>query len=125
METFIDKGFNNDYLEATYIAIFAHLVVWATCLLFSEFVRRRRPLLLPGLVGTLVEPQHDGIPETFTVPIFADIMVERYVKSANAAKDSLLMIVIATLAIQTGYGATAIWTYFFNELKEKGRENYC
>ncbi|GBB85105.1 hypothetical protein RclHR1_11690002 [Rhizophagus clarus] len=105
METFIDKeGLNNNCLEGTYIAIFIHLIIWATCLFVSEFARRRRP----GLINEVSPPQQDGISETNDDKL--------YTKVANAAKDSLLMIVIATLAVQTGYGATttsAILTWIF------------
>ncbi|CAB4374263.1 hypothetical protein RhiirA5_406188 [Rhizophagus irregularis] len=118
METFIDKeGLNNNCLIGTYIAIFFHLIIWATCLFVSEFARRRRPLSLPGLINEVSPPQQDGIPETIEVPIIANRVDNLYTKVTNAAKDSLLMIVIATLATQTGYGATTTsailaWIFF-------------
>ncbi|CAG8501997.1 17626_t:CDS:2 [Dentiscutata erythropus] len=83
----------------TYVAVFVQLVIWATLLLFSEFIRRRHVLPSPNIrFETGIAP-----PDFAT----ADQMDNRYAKATNAARDSLLMLIIATILTQSGYGATA------------------
>ncbi|CAG8634031.1 5780_t:CDS:2 [Scutellospora calospora] len=99
MGTFTDKvGYENKYLEGTYVAIFILLVIWATLLLFSEFIRRRRVLPSSNIRFDTGIVSHDTI---------ADQMDNRYAKVINAARDSVWMLLIATVVTQTGYGATA------------------
>ncbi|CAG8470968.1 4987_t:CDS:2 [Acaulospora morrowiae] len=113
MGTFTDKrGLENNCLEVTFIAIFAHLIIWATLVLFSEFVRRRRVIPTAGPLTST------GVPSVERVDLpTADQMDNRYRKVADAARDSLLMLLIATFATQVGYGATAAsailsWIFF-------------
>ncbi|CAG8603434.1 9636_t:CDS:10, partial [Gigaspora rosea] len=108
MGTFTDKvGFENKYLEGTYVAVFVHLIVRATLLLFSEFIRRRHVLPSPSIRF------ETGVTSIVTNDIAtADQMDNRYAKATNIARDSLLMLVIATIMTQSGYGATAASVIF-------------
>ncbi|CAG8594241.1 8226_t:CDS:2 [Cetraspora pellucida] len=94
-------GFENKYLEGTYVAVFVHLIIWVTLLLFSEFIRKRH--ILPS--NLRLEP--NVAPITTQDFATADQMDNRYAKATNAARDSLLMLIIATIMTQAGYGATA------------------
>ncbi|CAG8794720.1 5813_t:CDS:2, partial [Racocetra persica] len=105
MGTFTDKvGFENKYLEGTYVAVFVHLIIWLTLLLFSEFIRKRHILPSPNVIrfepSVSVEPM---APQDFAT---TEQMDNRYAKATRVARDSLLMLVIATIMTQTGYGAT-------------------
>ncbi|CAG8622714.1 12997_t:CDS:2 [Ambispora gerdemannii] len=121
MGTFTDKGgFGNDYLEGSYIALFALLIIWATLILFAEFVRKKEYLTGEGGRGypRATSAGDEGVSETsgLLVTERREESENRYVKTANAARDAILMLLIATVATQVGHGATvasAVLTWIF------------
>ncbi|CAG8633240.1 3023_t:CDS:2 [Ambispora leptoticha] len=122
MGTFSDKrGFGNDYLEGSYIALFGLVIIWATLILVAEFVRKREHLTGEGSRGfpRATGAGGEGVSEASAL-LTGERREEsesRYAKTANAARDATLMLLIATVATQVGHGATAAsavltWIFF-------------